>query len=132
MGFTFSVVAICLALGFFAYMVYVLRTNLVRGGFVVPWFLIGLVFLSIPLAESFYVRIAHFLGLARAPDMVFILVIGFCLGYIFLLTVRLQKLAYAVETLVSHVAVLEAELESVRASKEAGSSRAHASGVKPQ
>jgi hypothetical protein len=114
MGETFSIVATLIALGFFAYMVYVLRTNLVRGGFVGLWMIIGGGLLSIPLAESFYIDLAGFMGLARAADMIFVLVIGFCLAYMFLLTVKLQKTADAVESLVSRLAVLEAELASER------------------
>ena len=114
MGWTFSLISELTAIAFLIFVLYVLRSNLIRGGFIVLWIVVSLIAVSVPLAENFYIELAHMLGLLRAADMIMISVIGFCLVYIFYLTIKFQRVSDAVESLVSMVAILDAELADER------------------
>ena len=114
MGITFKLFSIFVSLFFIFYILYIFKKNLVRGESVILWIFIGLLLLSVPLSEDWYDKFAEYVGLSRAPDLIFIVLIGLCLSYIFVLTVQIQKLNRNIERLVSSVSIIDNEVDRLK------------------
>ena len=70
--------------------------------------------MSVPFAEEWYAKFAEYVGLSRAPDLIFLTLIGICLSYILVLTVQIQKLNRNLEKLVSSVSIIDDEVERLK------------------
>lgn len=114
MGITFKFFSIFISLFFLCYIFYIFKKNLVRGESVILWFLIGLLILSVPLAEDWYDKFAEYVGLSRAPDLIFLALIGICISYIFVINLQIQKLNRNLEKLVSSVSIIDEEVERLK------------------
>jgi hypothetical protein len=82
------------------------------------WILIAIFLVSVPLLEKFYKWVAtNVIGINDARHIIYVVLIGFLLVYIFHLTVRISKMNDQVQELISYSAILETQIENIEKNK---------------
>ncbi|MCF8296743.1 MAG: DUF2304 domain-containing protein [Saprospiraceae bacterium] len=108
MGLKIKIVALIIGLIFFFFISRYSKKNAFKPSYTFLWFLVCLFLISIPIAESFYRWIAYSLiGIVDARHIIYIVLIGFLLVYVFYLTIKVSKLTDQVQQLISFTAILE-------------------------
>ena len=82
-----------------------------RPAFAVLWMAVSLFLVSVPIFESFYQWLAgSVIGIVDARHVIYIVLIGFLLVYLFYLTQKINQMADRIQVLLAHTAILEAEI----------------------
>ncbi len=89
---------------------YSIRKNNLKPGYVLLWLSMSCFLLSVPLLEPLYQWFSYqVLGLIDARHVIYIFLIGFLLVYVFYLTTRISIMNDQIKRLISQVAILESQ-----------------------
>lgn len=113
MGLKIKIIALVIGLVFFFFIASYSKKNAFKPSYTFLWFLISAFLISIPIAEPFYKWMAYsVIGIVDARHIIYIVLIGFLLVYVFYLTIKLSKLTDQVQGLISYTAILENEIKN--------------------
>jgi hypothetical protein len=114
MGLRIKLLAFCVGLVFFYFVFRSIRANNMRPAYAVLWIAISVFLLSVSVLEPFYRWVANsILGIVDARHVIYIVLIGFLLVYVFHLTQTISRMADQIQVLVSQLSIVEHELGSV-------------------
>ncbi len=119
MGLKIKLLAMVIGFAFLLFVLLSVRRNQMRPSYSVLWMGISIFLVSVPLLEPFYQWLASsVIGIVDARHVIYIVLIGYLLVYLFYLTQRVSKLSDRLHVLLSQTAILEAEIKNVRAEKK--------------
>ncbi|HWQ81483.1 MAG TPA: DUF2304 domain-containing protein [Ignavibacteria bacterium] len=111
MGFQIKLLAILIGFFFLILVLNQVRKNNMHPSYSVLWVLVSLFLLSVPILEPLYKWIATALiGIIDARHIIYVVLIGFLLIYIFFLTVKITRMSDQIQNLISHTSILENEI----------------------
>lgn len=114
MGIRIKVLALAIGIGFFLFILRSIQRNTLHPSYAVFWFLIALFMVSVPVLEGFYQWLAgSVIGIVDARHVIYIVLIGFLMVYVFYLTLKLSRLANQVQVLLSQLAIVESEQSEI-------------------
>ncbi len=110
----------------FAFFLFILRSvkrNSMRPAFAVLWIGVSIFLVSVSVFEPFYQWLAgSVIGIVDTRHVIYIVLIGFLLVYLFYLTQKINQMADRVQMLLSYTAILETELKKIKAEQTKPSS----------
>lgn len=110
MGIVLKIILGVSGLGFFIFVFLFVKKNSFRPSYAVLWIFISLFLISIPFFESFYSWISYtVLSFADARHLIYMVLIGFLLIYIFYLTTKISRMSDQIQQLISYTAIIKAE-----------------------
>lgn len=113
MGLEVKLILSIVGLIFFLFVFRSAKKNNFRPSYSLLWLMISLFLISIPIFESFYIWIAYsVIKINDARNLIYIVLIGFLLIYVFYLTIRFTKMADQIQELISFTAILEKEFKN--------------------
>lgn len=108
MGLKIKLISLLIGLGFFFFIARYSKQNTLKPSYTFLWFLISVFLISIPVVEPFYKWVASSLiGIVDTRHIIYIVLIGFLLVYVFYLTIKISKLTDQIQELISFTAILE-------------------------
>jgi hypothetical protein len=111
MGIKIQIISLLLGVLFFYFVFRFVKRNTFRPSYAFMWILVALFLASIPLLEKFYKWIAtHVIGISDARHIIYVVLIGFLLVYIFHLTIRISKMNDQIQELISFTAIMEKQI----------------------
>ncbi len=111
MGLKIKLLALLAGLGFFFFVLRSIQRNSMRPSYAVLWTLISLFLVSVSLLEPFYQWFAgSVIGIVDARHVIYIVLIGFLLVYVFYLTQKISRMSDQIQSMLSQLAILEDEL----------------------
>jgi len=111
MGLRIKLLAFCIGLLFFYFVFRSIRRNNMRPAYAVLWIGISVFLLSVSVLEPFYRWVASsIIGIVDARHVIYIVLIGFLLIYVFHLTQTISRMADQIQMLVSQLSIVEEEL----------------------
>jgi hypothetical protein len=117
MGLKIKLLAFLAGLGFFYFVLRSIQRNTMRPAYAVLWTGISVFLLSISVMEPLYQWFAKSaIGIVDARHVIYIVLIGFLLVYVFYLTQKISRMADQIQVLLSQVAILEDEQRQIRRS----------------
>ena len=115
MDIRLKLIALLIGLAFMLVVFQSIRRSSIRPSFAWLWLLIALFLVSVPVLEPLYKWISvTIIGIDDARTVIYVPLIGFLLVYSFYITLVISKLSDRIQELISHTAVLEAELRRER------------------
>jgi len=112
MGVKIKIIVFILGIVFFLFVIKYIKKNSFKPSYSILWLLLSFFLISIPLFEGFYQWIAtSVVGIIDARHIIYIVLIGFLLLYIFYLTSKITKMADQIQTLISFTAILEGKIK---------------------
>jgi hypothetical protein len=120
MGLRIKLLAVCIGLLFSYFVSRSVRRNTMRPGYAVLWIGISIFLLSVPALEPLYRWLAtSVIGIVDARHVIYVVLIGFLLIYVFHLTETISRMADQIQVLLSQLSVLECELDSAGSAAKA-------------
>ncbi|MGZ3653830.1 MAG: DUF2304 domain-containing protein [Bdellovibrionota bacterium] len=111
MGLKIKILAFLVGVGFFFFILRSIRGNLMRPSYAVLWTGISLFLVSVSVLEPFYHWIAgSVIGIVDARHVIYIVLIGFLLVYVFYLTQKISRMGDQIQVLLSQLAIVEDEV----------------------
>ena len=111
MGLKIKLIALLVGLGFFFFVLRSIQRNSMRPAYAVLWAFVALFLVSISVAEPFYQWLAgSVIGIVDARHVIYIVLIGFLLVYVFYLTQKISRMSDQIQVLLSQLAIVEDEL----------------------
>jgi len=111
MGLKIKLLAFCVGLLFFYFVIRSIRRNNMPPAYAVLWIGISVFLLSVSVLEPLYRWVANsVIGIVDARHVIYIVLIGFLLIYVFHLTQTISSMADRIQMLVSQLAIVENEL----------------------
>jgi hypothetical protein len=111
MGLKIKIIAFLVGVGFFYFVLRSIRGNAMRPSYAVLWTGISLFLVSISVFEPVYQWIAgSVIGIVDARHVIYIVLIGFLLVYVFYLTQKISKMSDQIQVLLSQLAIVEDEI----------------------
>ena len=111
MGIKIQIISLLLGVLFFYFVFRFVKRNTFRPSYAFMWILVALFLASIPLLEKFYKWIATYvIGISDARHIIYVVLIGFLLVYIFHLTIRISKMNDQIQELISFTAIMEKQI----------------------
>jgi hypothetical protein len=108
MGLKIKLIALSIGLVFFFFIAWYSKKNTFKPSYTFLWFFVSAFLISIPVAEPFYKWIAtSLIGIVDTRHIIYIVLIGFLLVYVFYLTIKISILSDQVQELISFTAILE-------------------------
>jgi hypothetical protein len=118
MGLRIKLLAFCIGLLFSYFVLRSIRRNSMRPAHAVLWIGISAFLLSISVLEPFYRWVAtSIIGIVDARHVIYIVLIGFLLIYVFHLTQTISSMADRIQVLVSQLSIVEAQLDRAAAAR---------------
>jgi len=112
MGIRIQIISLVLGIVFFYFVFRFVKKNTFRPSYAFLWILIALFLATIPILEKFYKWIAtNVMGISDARHIIYVVLIGFILVYIFYLTIRISKMNDQIQELISYTAILEKQIK---------------------
>jgi hypothetical protein len=112
MGFKIQIISLLLGLVFLYFVFRFVKRNTFRPSYAFMWILIAIFLVSIPLLEKFYKWVAtHVIGIGDARHIIYVVLIGFLLIYIFYITIRISRLNDQIQELISYTAIMQEQME---------------------
>jgi hypothetical protein len=112
MGIRIQLISLILGVLFLYFVFRFVKRNTFRPSYAFMWILVAFFLVSIPLLERFYKWIATYvIGISDARHIIYVVLIGFLLVYIFHLTIRISKMNDQIQELISYTAILEKEIK---------------------
>ena len=88
-----------------------IQKNTMRPAYAVLWSLVAVFLVSVPVFEPFYQWLAgSVIGIVDARHVIYIVLIGFLLVYLFYLTQKISRMSDQIQILLSQLAIVEDEL----------------------
>ncbi len=111
MGLKIKILAFCVGMGFLFFVLRSIRGNSMRPSYAVLWTGISLFLVSVSVLEPIYQWLAgSVIGIVDARHVIYIVLIGFLLVYVFYLTQKLSRMSDQIQVLLSQLAIVEDEL----------------------
>lgn len=111
MGLKIKLLALVIGIGFFFFVLRSIQRNTMRPAYAVLWTGMALFLVSVSLLEPFYQWIAgSVIGIVDARHVIYIVLIGFLMVYVFYLTQKLSKMGDQVQVILAQLAIVEDEL----------------------
>jgi hypothetical protein len=111
MGLKIKILALFIGVGFFFFVLRSIQRNSMRPAYAVLWTMISLFLVSVSLFEPFYQWLAgSVIGIVDARHVIYIVLIGFLLVYVFYLTQKISRMSDQIQVLLSQLAIVEDEL----------------------
>ncbi len=112
MGTRIKIIALIVGCLFFFFVGRVVKKRSFYPSFSVLWLGVALFLVSIPVFEPIYQWIAYsVIGIIDARHLIYIVLIGFLLVYVFYLSDRLSRMSDQIQCLISEVAILRRRIE---------------------
>lgn len=112
MGIKIKIISLVIGLLFLYFVFRFVKRNTFRPSYAFMWILVALFLISIPLMEQFYKWIASFvIGINDARHVIYVVLIGFLLVFIFYLTIRISRMNDQIQELISYTAILEKQIK---------------------
>ena len=114
MGFRISLIALIIGIGFLAFVLRAIKKNSLRPSYAALWIFISFFLVSIPVAEPLYRWFSRsILGLIDTRHIIYIVLIGFLLIYVFYLTIKVNLMNDQIQQLISRVAIQDNEIKAL-------------------
>ena len=111
MGLKIKLLAFLVGIGFFFFVLRSIQRNTMRPAYAVLWTGISLFLVSVSVLEPLYQWLAgSVIGIVDARHVIYIVLIGFLLVYVFYLTQKLSRMSDQLQVLLSQLAIVEDEL----------------------
>lgn len=111
MSYEIKSIAFFIGLIFFVFIWSMIRKNFFRPSYAFWWLTISIFLLSIPVLEKFYKYVAtDIIGLNDARHIIYIIIIGFLLMFVFYLTTFINKMNDKIQELISSNAILDSKV----------------------
>lgn len=111
MGIRIQIISLVLGMLFLYFVFRFVKRNTFRPSYAFMWILVAFFLVSIPILEKFYKWVAtHVMGISDARHIIYVVLIGFLLVYIFYLTIRVSRMNDQIQELISYTAILEKEI----------------------
>lgn len=111
MGLKIKILAFLIGIGFFLFILRSIQRNNMRPAYAVLWLGVSVFLVSVSVLEPFYKWIAgSVIGIVDTRHVIYIVLIGFLLMYVFYLTIKINQMADRIQVLLAHTAILEDEL----------------------
>ena len=111
MGLKIKLLAFLVGIGFFFFVLRSIRGNSMRPSYAVLWASISLFLVSVSVLEPFYRWIAYsVIGIVDARHVIYIVLIGFLLVYVFYLTQKISRMGDQIQALLSQLSIVEDEV----------------------
>lgn len=118
MSFEIKAIAFVVGFVFFIFIWSMIRKRTFRPSYAFWWLLISLFLLSISIFEKVYKYIAtEVIGLNDARHIIYIILIGFLLSFVFYLTTFVNKMNDQIQELISSNAILESRINKLESKK---------------
>jgi len=115
MGTKFQIIAFLFGLIFLVSILRYLRKKSYNPSLSILWVVIALFLISIPIFEPFYRWLSYdIFGLLDARTIIYVVLIGFILIYIFNLTLKISLMEDQLQSLISYTAILEKEINDIK------------------
>lgn len=112
MGVKIQIISLLLGVVFFYFVFRFVKKNTFRPSYALLWILIATFLVSIPILEKFYKWLAtSVIGITDARHIIYIVLIGFLLVYVFYMTIRISKMNDQIQELISYTAILEKQIK---------------------
>ena len=112
MGIRIQMISLALGLIFLYFVFRFVKRNTFRPSYAIMWILVAFFLVSIPVLEFFYKWIAtNVIGISDARHIIYVVMIGFLLVYVFFLTIRISRMNDQIQELISYTAILEKEIK---------------------
>lgn len=112
MGIKIKLIALVLGLIFLYFVFRFVKRNTFRPSYAFMWILVAFFLVSIPVLEGFYKWVSlTIIGISDARHIIYVVLIGFMMIYVFHLTIRISKMNDQIQELISYTAILEKEIE---------------------
>jgi len=110
MGIRLKVLAFLVGVAFLLFVLRSIKRNGMRPSYAVLWLVISIFLISVPALEPFYQWVAGpVLGIIDARHVIYMVLIGFLLVYVFYLTLKICQMSDRIQELISYTAILETE-----------------------
>lgn len=111
MGLKIKLLAFIVGLAFFFFVLRSIQRNTMRPAYAVLWTGMALFLVSVSLLEPFYQWLAgSVIGIVDARHVIYIVLIGFLMVYVFYLTQKISKMSDQIQILLSQLAIVEDEM----------------------
>lgn len=108
MGIKIKLIALIIGFIFFLAILRYIRKKSFKPSFSVLWISVSLFLISIPLFEPAYQWIAYsIIGIIDARHIIYIVLIGFLLIYVFYLSSKITQMSDQIQNLISYTAILK-------------------------
>ena len=115
MGLKIKILAFMIGFAFFLFILRSVKRNSMRPAFAVLWIGVSIFLVSVSVFEPFYQWLAgSVIGIVDTRHVIYIVLIGFLLVYLFYLTQKINQMADRVQMLLSYTAILETELKKIK------------------
>ncbi len=112
MGIKIQIISLAIGLIFFFFVFRFVKRNAFRPTYAFMWILISLFLISIPALEKLYKWFAtNVIGISDARHIIYVVLIGFLLVFIFYLTIKISRMNDQIQELISYTAILEKEIK---------------------
>ena len=119
MSFEIKALAFVVGLIFFIVIWSKIRNKTFRPSYAFWWLMVSVFLLSIPVFEKLYKYIAtEVIGLNDARHIIYIILIGFLLSFVFYLTTFINKMNDKIQELISSSAILESKINKLESKDE--------------
>ena len=115
-----TVVAITLAVTVLIVVVELVRRRKLREEYSVLWVAIAAVLIALALKQDLIIELSRLFGAAQSSSTLFFLALVFLLALSLQFSVRLSRLTFRNKTLSQRIALLEREVEELRAGRAPG------------
>jgi len=111
MGLKLKLIALLAGLAFFFFVARSIQRNSMRPAYAVLWTFVALFLVSVSVAEPLYQWLAgSVIGIVDARHVIYIVLIGFLLVYVFYLTQKISRMSDQIQVLLSQLAIVEDEV----------------------
>lgn len=111
MGLKIKLLALVIGIAFFFFVLRSIQRNTMRPAYAVLWTIMALFLVSVSVLEPFYQWLAgSVIGIVDARHVIYIVLIGFLMVYVFYLTQKLSRMSDQIQVLLSQLAIVEDEL----------------------
>jgi hypothetical protein len=108
MGFRIKIIAFVVGCLFFLLVIRYVRRRSFNPSFSVLWLAVSFFLVSISILEPFYRWLADsVIGIIDARHIIYIVLIGFLLVYVFYLSLKITRMSDQIQNLISYTAMLK-------------------------
>lgn len=111
MGLKIKLLALVIGLAFLFFVLRSIQRNTMRPAYAVLWLIMAVFLVSVSVLEPFYQWLAgSVIGIVDARHVIYIVLIGFLMVYVFYLTQKISKMSDQIQVLLSQLAIVEDEV----------------------
>jgi len=112
MGIRIKIIAFIVGCLFFLMVIRFVKRKGFNPSFSVLWLAVSFFLISISIFEPLYHWLARsVIGIIDARHIIYIVLIGFLLGYVFYLSLKITRMSDQIQNLISYTAILKKKLD---------------------